>query len=90
MEKIHNRMAVILKPKDFDRWLEPGDPQRPPVDLLRPYPAELMKSWKVGKDVGNVRNDNPGLCVESLVGKDEPAPKVEPKKEESKQGGLFD
>ena len=82
-------MPVILKPKDYDRWLEPGDPQRPPVDLLRPFPAELMKSWKVGKDVGNVRNDNPSLCVESLVGEDEPVP--EEKKEEPRaQGGLFE
>jgi putative SOS response-associated peptidase YedK len=37
MEPIHNRMPVILKPKDYDRWLDPGDPARPPVELLRPY-----------------------------------------------------
>jgi putative SOS response-associated peptidase YedK len=28
-----------------------------PVGLLRPYPAEQMKAWKVGSDVGNVRNN---------------------------------
>jgi putative SOS response-associated peptidase YedK len=88
MEKIHTRMPVILKPRDYDRWLEPGDPQQPPIDLLRPFPSELMKAWKVGKDVGNVRKDNPSLCVESLVGVDEPVP--EGKKEEPAQGGLFD
>jgi hypothetical protein len=49
-----------------------------------------MKAWKVTKDVGNVRNDHLGLCVESLVGEDEPATKVEPKSEVPKQGGLFD
>ncbi len=88
MEKIHTRMPVILQPKDYDRWLQPGDPQRPPVDLLRPFPAELMKAWKVGKDVGNVRNDNPNLCVESLVGDDEDAPETpEPP---PAQGGLFE
>jgi putative SOS response-associated peptidase YedK len=89
MEKIHNRMPVILKPADYQRWLEPGDPQRLPIDLLKPFPADLMKAWKVSKDVGNVKNDNPGLCVESLVGEDEPAPKDETKREEPKQGGLF-
>lgn len=36
-----------------------------PVDLLRPYPAEKMKAWKVGSAVGNVRNNEPGL-VEPL------------------------
>jgi len=61
MEPIHNRMPVILKPSDYGRWLDPGDPQRLPVDLLRPYPAEEMKAWKVGKSVGNVRNNDPSL-----------------------------
>ncbi len=61
MEPIHNRMPVILKPPDYGRWLEPGDPQRPPVDLLRPFPVEDMKAWKVGRDVGNTRNNRPDL-----------------------------
>ena len=61
MEPIHNRMPVILDPKDFDRWLDAGDPSRPPVDLLRPYPAERMCAWQVSGRVGNVRNNEPGL-----------------------------
>lgn len=61
MEPIHNRMPVILAPRDYGRWLEPGDPQRPPVDLLRPYDAEQMTAWKVSRAVGNVRNNSPGL-----------------------------
>ena len=36
MEPIHNRMPMILEAKDYDRWLDAGDPARPPVDLLRP------------------------------------------------------
>jgi len=58
---IHDRMPVILRPKDYERWLEPGEPTHLPVDLLRPYPAEEMKAWRVSSDVGNVRNNNPGL-----------------------------
>jgi len=61
MAPIHNRMPVIIAPRDYDRWLEPGDQQRPPLDLLRPYGAELMTSWRVGPDVGNVRNNYPEL-----------------------------
>jgi putative SOS response-associated peptidase YedK len=61
MEPIHNRMPVILEPKDYDRWLDPGDPQRPPVDLLRPYPADQMHAWPVSDRVGNVRNNEPAL-----------------------------
>jgi putative SOS response-associated peptidase YedK len=61
MEPIHNRMPVILEPKDYDRWLDPGDPQRPPVYLLRPYPAGEMHAWPVSDRVGNVRNNDPAL-----------------------------
>lgn len=58
---IHDRMPVILESKDYGRWLEPGDPQRPPVDLLRPADSETMRAWKVGPEVGNVRNNSPAL-----------------------------
>ena len=60
-ERIHNRMPVILKPSDYEHWLEPGEPSHLPVDLLRPFPADEMKAWKVGADVGNVRNNRPEL-----------------------------
>jgi len=62
-EKIHDRMPVILNPKDYERWLQPGDPQRLPTDLLRPFPAESMKCWQVSRDVGNVKNDRPELIA---------------------------
>jgi putative SOS response-associated peptidase YedK len=61
MEAIHNRMPVILEPRDYDRWLEAGDPARPPLDLLRPYPAEKMVAWPVSERVGNVRNNDAEL-----------------------------
>jgi putative SOS response-associated peptidase YedK len=64
-EPIHNRMPVILHRRDYERWLTPGDAARLPVDLLRSYPDEEMKAWKVGPDVGNVRNNRPEL-VEPL------------------------
>jgi putative SOS response-associated peptidase YedK len=35
MEPIRNRMPVILAPKDYRRWMEPGEPSHMPVDLLR-------------------------------------------------------
>jgi putative SOS response-associated peptidase YedK len=61
IKPIHNRMPVILSPKDYQRWLEPGEPTHLPIDLLRPYPAGEMKAWKVSSTVGNVRNNEPGL-----------------------------
>jgi putative SOS response-associated peptidase YedK len=65
METIHNRMPVILEPRDYDRWLEPGDPARPPVDLMRPLAAEKMIAWPVSDRVGNVRNNDPQLLEQS-------------------------
>jgi putative SOS response-associated peptidase YedK len=71
MEPFHNRMPVILEKKDYDRWLDPGglesgglhrgDRAQPPIDLLRPYPAEKMDAWPVSDRVGNVRNNDPQL-----------------------------
>jgi putative SOS response-associated peptidase YedK len=61
MEPIHNRMPVILHRRDYERWLAPADPERLPVDLLRPFPSEELRAWKVGKAVGNTRNDDPSL-----------------------------
>jgi len=61
VEPTHNRMPVILEPGDYDRWIEPGDPARPPIDLLRPLPAEKMLAWPVSERVGNVRNDDSQL-----------------------------
>ena len=65
MEPIHHRMPVILEPRDYERWLEPGDPARPPVDLLRPYPAEAMTAWPVSDRVGNVHNNDEQLLEQS-------------------------
>jgi putative SOS response-associated peptidase YedK len=63
LEPIHNRMPVILEPKDYTRWLEPAAPERLPVDLLRPFPAEGMIAWPVSDRVGNVRNNDPELLA---------------------------
>jgi len=59
---VHNRMPVMVKPSDYDRWLTPDDPERPPVDLLRPYDAGEMTAYPVDPRVGNVHNKEPSLC----------------------------
>jgi len=62
MAPVHDRMPVILHPGDFDRWLDrDSDPTRPPVDLLRPFPADEMEAFEVSKDVGTVKNNSPDL-----------------------------
>lgn len=60
-ENIHSRMPVILNKQDYDRWLDPGNPEQMPVDLLRPHTSEDMTCWKIGRAVGSVKNDTPSL-----------------------------
>ena len=62
MEPIHDRMPVIVEPKNYDRWLNPS--VAPPLDLLRPYPAVEMRAWPVSDRVGNVRNNASTLLDE--------------------------
>ncbi len=88
--KYHDRMGVILKPNDYQRWLEEGEEHTLPLDLLRPYPEEEMKSWRVSDKVGNTRNNWAELI--------EPVPEDKPKKSSKRAGpknetppqGLFD
>jgi putative SOS response-associated peptidase YedK len=59
---IHERMPVILAKTAWPLWL--GEADASPEELLallRPYPEGLMHAYPVGKAVGNVKNDEPGL-----------------------------
>jgi putative SOS response-associated peptidase YedK len=60
-EPIHDRMPVILHPRDYDRWLNDYDDDRPPLDLLRPYESEGMRMTPANRLVGNVRNNGPEM-----------------------------
>ena len=61
MAPVHDRMPVILRPRDFDRWLDREPTDKPPIYLLRPFPADEMETFEVSKDVGNVRNNSAEL-----------------------------
>ena len=56
---IHDRMPVILAPRDFDRWLSSLDPD--PRDLLRPYPAAPLTLWPISIRVNSPENDDPSI-----------------------------
>ncbi len=58
---VHSRMPVILFPGDYSKWLTAAQNTRAPVELLKPFPAELMQSAKANQQVGNVRNNHPGM-----------------------------
>ena len=55
---IHDRMPVVLAPADYDRWLE-DEPD--PRDLMRPFPADLMRMWAISTRVNKPENDDPSI-----------------------------
>ena len=62
MAPIHNRMPVVLSPDAWRHWL--GEDEAGAEDLLallRPYPADLMRTFPVETRVGNVRNNDSAL-----------------------------
>jgi putative SOS response-associated peptidase YedK len=61
MAPVHNRMPVILHPKDYARWLDREETAQPPIDLLRPYESAGMEKSPANRLVGNVRNNGPEM-----------------------------
>lgn len=68
VKPLHERMPLILSPRDFDRWLNPKPATGPELqDLLRPYPAEAMSACAVDPRVNNAKH-NDAACVTPLAG----------------------
>ena len=61
MSEYHNRMPVILMPSDYDRWLSNDTPEQELISLLKACPEDFLHITKVGRGVGNSRNDTPEL-----------------------------
>ena len=61
VELIHNRMPVILRSELEPLWLDNDADQSAWLDVLRPYPSELMTAYPVSKRVNFVSNDDPDL-----------------------------
>lgn len=60
----HDRMPVILRPEDYDLWLDAGVRSAERLlPLLRPYPREEMTTYAVSLMVNSPSNDSP-RCVE--------------------------
>ncbi len=60
MEKIHNRMPVILRKEDEDEWLNPDnvEPEKL-MKFLEPYPASEMEAYPVSSLVNSPKNNFP-------------------------------
>ena len=67
LQPIHNRMPVIIRPDDFDLWLNPAVQDPAAVQhLLGPYPAEDIDYYPVSTYVNSPHNEDP-TCIEPLT-----------------------
>ena len=76
---IHHRMPVVIKPQDFDRWLncktqEPRDV----VDLLSPVEDGFFDAIAVSDAVNKVANTGPEIQNPGSAAKQAPQPKKKP------------
>lgn len=57
--KVHDRMPVLLPPKNFEAWLS----CEAWTDLLKPAPSNALQMWPVSKRVNSSRapGDDPSL-----------------------------
>ena len=61
-KKVHPRMPVIPNQADAAKWLTSDADER--QDMVQSYDPADMHIWKVGKAVGNVRNQGEELIAE--------------------------
>jgi putative SOS response-associated peptidase YedK len=66
MRPIHDRMPVILTPRNYAKWLESAE-QEPPtlLPLLAPYPGDDLEIYPVGRQVNTPSHDDPD-CIARL------------------------
>jgi putative SOS response-associated peptidase YedK len=67
LEPVHERMPVILKPENYDQWLDAKEKDASKLQyLLAPQPSEEMTLHKVSRAVSISVNDSPELIKNLL------------------------
>jgi putative SOS response-associated peptidase YedK len=56
--EIHDRMPAILAREGYTRWLSDEPDLR---DVMRPFPAGLMRMWPISTRVNKPENDDPSI-----------------------------
>jgi len=60
---IHNRTPVMLQPQEEHAWLADDKSLSELLSFLRPYPAELIRSYQVSTQVNRASVDRPELLT---------------------------
>ncbi len=61
MEKVHDRMPVMIPPNEWDHWLDPDSNPDDLLGLMVPAPDALLTMHTVTTAVNSVRNKGPEL-----------------------------
>jgi putative SOS response-associated peptidase YedK len=75
MSEIHDRMPVVIDPKDVALWLSPTTEPEALADLMKPFPAERMMATPITTYINKPRNEGE-RCIQ-------PAPPL------TREKGLF-
>ena len=69
MSTVHDRMPIILQPKDWGRWLDPKiNDITALMDLLQPCESHFLQKWQVRPYVNKAGNE--GIdCIEKVENK---------------------
>jgi len=64
MKPLHDRMPVILDPRDHERWLDPDNQDTASLKaLLSPAPEDWLTEWPVSRQLNNPRHEGPDCLV---------------------------
>lgn len=63
LKPLHDRMPVILKPEQYETWLDPRTPPAALEQLLSPLPNAETICHPVSSAVNDTNNDGPDLII---------------------------
>jgi putative SOS response-associated peptidase YedK len=73
IQPLHDRMPVILSPRDFSTWLNPDEADAAKLqDLLKPLPVDTLTLFPVSLQV-NRPSYQGADCIESITAGDAPS-----------------
>ncbi|WP_436642985.1 SOS response-associated peptidase [Microbaculum sp. FT89] len=59
---LHDRMPVVVQPRDFDRWLDAeANAPKDVADILEPAPEDYFEAFPISTRVNSVANDDPAI-----------------------------
>lgn len=67
---LHDRMPVVVSPKDYATWLDPTTSSDHVRSLIVPAPEDVFEAWAVSQDVNSAGNEGAHLItpIDSISG----------------------